>query len=79
MGLVSYLISVRLLMASSVVSCLLSYSEIVVGLYGCSIRFYHQNQCVYSKFYLASLALVHAFPCYFLNLSNDTEMLSKNV
>lgn len=61
-------------------SCLLSYSELAVGLYGCFIRFYHQNQCVcvYSNFYLASLAPVHAFPCYFLNVSSGIEIL-KNV
>lgn len=64
-------------MASSVMSCLLSYSELAVGLCGCFIRFYHRNQCVcvcvcaHSNIYLASLALVHAFPCYLLNLSNE--------
>lgn len=66
-------------MAFSVTTCLLSYSELAVGLYGCFIRFYHQNQCVYSNFYLASLSPVHALPRYFLNLSNDTEILNKNV
>lgn len=52
----------------------LSYSELAIGIYGCFLSFCHINCVCVFQILAASHAPVHAFPCCFLNLSNDTEM-----